>query len=124
MLSRAGTEAAPVVDSDGRCVGLFSAADYRRWATRPARGADVVCEWQMVPLAAPDEVRNHMTRRYAVTTPGAGIAELLHRVDQAPGPFLIVLDRQRRPRGLVSAIDLLRADSGGRRAPRASVSSN
>ena len=125
MLESADAEALPVVDSDGRCVGLFSAGDYRRWATRPGGKAEVVCDWQIVPPApVPDDVRYHMTRRYAVATPGAGVTELLHRLDGAPDPFLVVLDRQRRPRGLVYAIDVLRAESITRWAGRGCAETN
>ena len=65
LLDAAGADAAPVVDSSGRCVGLFTAADYRQWL-----GSD-----------GPDEVRHHMTRRFAVATPEAGPHELLHRLN-------------------------------------------
>lgn len=124
-LGAADVEAVPVVDSDGGCVGLFSAGDYRRWATRHGGRTEVVCEWQIVPPApAPDDVRLHMTRRYAVATPGAGVPEMLHRLAAAPDPFLVVLDRQRRPQGLVSAIDLLRAESVAHRAGREVAATN
>jgi len=124
-LDSTGAEAVPVVDSDGRCVGLFGAGDFRRWAARSGGTAEVVCDWQIVPApGVPDEVQYHMTRRYAVAMPEAGVAELLHRLDAAPDPFLVVLDRQRRPQGLVSAIDLLRAESVARRAARGAAATN
>ena len=124
VLASADVEAAPVVDADGRCVGLFRAGDFRRWATGAAGGRDVVSDWQIVPAPrAPDEVRFHMTRRYGVATPGAAVAELLDRLRTVPDPFLVVLDRQRRPQGLVFAIDLLRAESVARRADRVPVTS-
>ena len=119
VLASADVEAAPVVDSAGRCVGLFRAGDFRRWATGPGVPGDVVSDWQLVPAPrVPDEVRFHMTRRYGVATPGAGVAELMHRLRAVPDPFLVVLDRQQRPQGLVFAIDLLRAESAARRAAR------
>jgi CBS-domain-containing membrane protein len=125
VLDAADVEAIPVVDSDGRCVGLFSAADYRRWAARLGGRTEVVCEWQIVPPPpVPDGVRFHMTRRYAMATPGAGVPEMLHRLGVAPDPFLVVLDRQRRPQGLVSAIDLLRAESVAHRAAREVAATN
>ena len=119
VLASADVEAAPVVDPDGRCVGLFRAGDFRRWATGGPGGGDVVSDWQIVPPPrVPDEVRFHMTRRYGVATPGAAVAELLHRLRDVPDPFLVVLDRQQRPQGLVFAIDLLRAESAARQAAR------
>ena len=119
VLATADVEAAPVVDADGRCVGLFRAGDFRRWAAGAVGDGDVVSDWQIVPAPrAPDEVRFHMARRYGAATPGASVAELLHRLQAAPDPFLVVLDRQRRPRGLVFAIDVLRAESVARQAVR------
>lgn len=119
VLESTGAEAVPVVDTDGRCVGLFGVGDLRRWAARSGGTAEVVCDWQIVPAPGIlDEVQYHMIRRYAVAMPEAGVAELLHRLEAAPDPFLVVLDRQRRPQGLVSAIDLLRAESVVRRTAR------
>ena len=65
-----------------------------------------------------------MTRRYGVATPGAAVAEMLHRLRATPDPFLVILDRQRRPQGLVHALDLLRADSAGRRAPHTAAAAD
>jgi CBS-domain-containing membrane protein len=113
LLEAAGGGAAPVVDSRGRCVGVFTAADYRRWLDRagsdaePARGRDPVAG-----RSPGDEVRYHVSGRYAAVMPDAGVPELLYRLDGAADPFLIVLDRQARPRGIVCALDVLVADSG------------
>jgi CBS domain-containing protein len=120
VLATADVEAAPVVDADGRCVGLFRAGDFRRWAAGTGSGRDVVSDWQIVPAPrAPDEVRFHMAGRYGVSTPGATVPELLNRLRAAPDPFLVVLDRQRRPRGLVYAIDVFRAESVARQTAAA-----
>jgi len=106
LLAAAGCGVAPVVDSRGRCVGVFTAADYRRWLTRAGSGADLVAG----PASA-DEVRFHITGRFAAAPPEAGAQELLHRLDAAADPFLVVLDRQARPRGIVCALDVLAAES-------------
>jgi CBS domain-containing protein len=125
VLQSADVEAAPVVDSDGRCVGLFSAGDFRRWAARAGAKVEVVSDWQLIPPPpAAEEVRNYMTRRYGVATPGAAVPEMLHRLREAPDAFLVVLDHQRRPQGLVHAIDLLRAESVARRAARDAAATN
>jgi CBS domain-containing protein len=106
-LRSAGVSAAPVVDSDGRCIGLFSIADYRRWMNRSRKDTVIVSDWQMVHDAADrDTVGRHMTRQYAATTPTAGIDELLHRIRETPTSCVVVLDRQRRPLGLVRAHDI------------------
>jgi predicted transcriptional regulator len=72
LLDAVGTSVAPVIDSGGRCVGLFGATDYWRWLDRGGAQCEVVSEWQTVPAAPiPDEVRYHMTRRFAAATPKA-----------------------------------------------------
>jgi CBS domain-containing protein len=114
LLDAVGTSVAPVLDSGGRCVGLFGATDYRRWLDRSGAEAEVVSEWQAVPpTSIPDEVCYHMTRRFAVATPETDVHELLHRLNGVEDPYLIVLDRQRRPRGIVCALDVLVAQAEG-----------
>jgi CBS domain-containing protein len=118
LLDAAGTGVAPVIDSGGRCVGLFGAANYRRWLEHGRTRGEVVTEWQAVPPAAtPDEVGYHMTRLFAVATPEAGVHELVHRLNGVKDPYLVVLDRQRRPRGIVCARDVRAAEAGGASAP-------
>ena len=111
LLDAAGCGVAPVVDSRGRCVGVFTAADYRRWLDRVGSDADLV-----TGPASADEVRFHITGRFAAATPDAGVGELLHRLDAAADPFLVILDRQARPRGIVCALDVLVAESDCTRA--------
>jgi CBS-domain-containing membrane protein len=53
-----------------------------------------------------------MTRRFAAATPDSGVQELFHRLKGVDDPCIVVLDRQRRPRGLVCAIDVLAAEAG------------
>jgi CBS domain-containing protein len=104
LLDAARARVAPVVDPRGRCVGLFGAADYRRWLDHRRTRNDVVTEWQAVPgVTTPDEVGYHMTRRFIVATPEAGVRELAHRLNGTKEPYLVILDRQRRPRGIVFA---------------------
>ena len=71
LLSRAAVSGAPVVDEEGRCVGVLSTTDFVHYVggetpvSRPrgTRGPERVCEWQMVnggPLPT-SAVRYHMT---------------------------------------------------------------
>jgi CBS-domain-containing membrane protein len=119
MLDAVGTSVAPVIDSGGRCVGLFGATDYRRWLGSGGARDEVVTGWQAVaPASTPDQVCYHMTRRFAAATPEAGVQELLHRLKGADDPYLVVLDRQRRPSGIVCALDVLAAEAGTLRRAR------
>jgi CBS domain-containing protein len=106
LLDAAGVDAAPVVDSAGRCVGVFTASDYLRWLA-----ADPATDAAAPPAGASDEVGHHMTRRFAVATPDTGIDELEHRMREVAGPFVVVQDRQRRPRGMVCGLTVLRTRS-------------
>jgi CBS-domain-containing membrane protein len=114
LLDAVGTSVAPVIDSGGRCVGLFSGINHRRWLGRAGSRGEVVSEWQAVPpTPIPDTVCYHMTRRFAVATPEAGVYELHHRLKGVEDPYLVVLDRQWRPRGIVCALDVLAAEVEG-----------
>jgi CBS-domain-containing membrane protein len=107
LLYAVGVDVAPVVGSSGRCVGVFSARDYRRALNRArAGGAGGPILFPARPAA---EVRDHMTRRFAAAGLEAGADELLHRLARAAAPYLVVLDRQRRPRGVVCGLDVLAA---------------
>jgi CBS-domain-containing membrane protein len=113
LLEAVGCGVAPVVDSRGRCVGVFTAADYRRWLDRVGSDTDMV-----TGPASADEVRFHITGQFAAAMPEAGVQELLHRLDAASDPFLVILDRQARPRGIVCALDVLVAESDCTRSDR------
>jgi CBS-domain-containing membrane protein len=113
LMDAVGASVAPVTDSRGRCVGLLGAADCRQWLDRGSPRGEVVSEWQTIPPASVrDEVGHHMTRRFAVASLEAGVHELAHRLNGVGNPYLVVLDRQRRPRGIVCALDVVAAVAG------------
>jgi CBS-domain-containing membrane protein len=117
LLEAAQVGVAPVVDYRGRCVGLFTVGDYRRWWERGGPDAEEDPARQAAPgTRSRNEVRYHMTRRFAVATPETDVPELLHRLSGGTDPFLVVLDRHQRPRGMVFALDVLLG--GGEFHPR------
>jgi CBS-domain-containing membrane protein len=118
LLTAVGADAAPVVDSDGRCVGLFTSGDYRRRLAGEAPVPDVFSAGQMV--ATGDKVRDLMTRRFCTATPEVGISELLLRLRAAADPFLVVLDQECRPVGVVCGLDVIVAEANAAR-PRKRV---
>src|SRR6187402_3481599 len=84
LLDAVGGMVAPVVDSRGRCVGVFTAADYRRWSDRVASDAEPITVDLAVPGApSANEVRYHITGRFAATTADTGVQDLLRRLDAA-----------------------------------------
>ena len=106
-LEAGGVDAAPVVDSLGRCVGLFITSDSLRWVGQTVSGDLLNPDGQgESPSEAAGEVRYHMTRRFGVASAQADVQEILHRLNAIPDPFLVVLDRQGRPLGVVRGIDV------------------
>src|SRR5690349_11131181 len=70
LLEATGSGVAPVVDSRGRCVGVFTAADYRRWLDRDVSDADLVPGHHPVTTSASaNEVRYHITGRFTAAMP-------------------------------------------------------
>jgi CBS-domain-containing membrane protein len=115
-LAQADVSGAPVVDGEGRCVGVLSAHDFVTWADKGPRAArkrpECYCSaWQLSPddnLPA-DAVRNFMTSDPVTVTPGTAIGVLARMMVDAHIHRVIVLDKARRPVGVVSGTDVLAA---------------
>ncbi len=138
LLSRSRISGAPVVDADGRCVGVLSATDFvhrteKEGGTASAPGGVPACacsDWQVMDVAAfpADEVGAYMTADPVTATPLTGIAELARRMLDAHIHRVIVVDDQHRPIGVVSSTDILAAvartdrGAGDVSNPHASVS--
>ena len=118
---------APVVDEQGRCVGVLSSGDFvaccaanrtrcaqhRAEAHRgPCAFPDCVSsEWQMIQVAESIEglVREHMTPDPVTARPMTTIARLAQMIVDAHVHRLIIVDDQRRPLGIVSTSDIVAA---------------
>jgi CBS domain-containing protein len=119
MLARANISGAPVVDAQGRCVGVLSAHDFLCWAergspaakNRPVRSEGYCSAWQISAVEGlPDEaVRNYMTADPVTVPPGETIGVMARMMVDAHIHRLIVLDRASRPIGIVSSTDVLAA---------------
>src|SRR5687768_17286221 len=92
LLARARISGAPVVDSEGRCVGVLSAADFVSWAgkgeraaRRDADPAHGCSEWQVFDYDTlpDDEVRRFMTADPVTAEPTATIGELARNMMDA-----------------------------------------
>jgi CBS-domain-containing membrane protein len=131
LLTQARVTGAPVVNSEGRCVGVLSATDFVSWvdktrgqAPRP-NPASVCFAWQIIdPNALPeDAVHNYMTRDAVFVQAQTLIGELARMMIDAHIHRVIVVDAQRRPVGIVSSTDVLaavaRADDWRRQQPTA-----
>ena len=118
-MSRAQITGAPVVNTDGVCIGVVSATDFLHLAERERRvtrrdwpGPHCICsDWQVIeiedlPVA---EVRQNMTPDPVTVTPTTPLRDLARLMLDAHIHRVIVVDAKRRPVGVVSSTDLIAA---------------
>jgi CBS domain-containing protein len=131
LLSQAHITGAPVVDTDGKCVGVLSATDFVRWAEEPGHPAATPgcfhSAWQMMDfdVLPAEEVSGYMTADPIMVPPSTKIADLAQMMLDAHIHRIIVVDQQHRPLGIVSTTDIVaavaqfgRSGEGVVRAPR------
>lgn len=120
LLSQAQVSGAPVVDPEGKCVGVLSATDFMHLASHKDRSAHMAKQhdpgcfhsaWQMHDADAlpANEVGTYMTADPVVIPIHTPIAELARSMTDARIHRVIVVDAQRRPIGVVSSMDILAA---------------
>jgi CBS-domain-containing membrane protein len=119
LLSKAQVSGAPVVDNQGRCVGILSATDLVRWVDRegvaPRRSfnpSNGVCtEWQALDVEClpADEVSRHMTTDLVKAERYTPIGELARSMLDAHIHRVLITDAAGRPVGIVSSTDILAA---------------
>ena len=115
LLSRANITGAPVVDAEGRCIGVLSATDFLHLAekgpTAHGRPAEMFRAWEIVnPADLPDDsVRSHMTADPVMVARNTSLVELARRMLDAHIHRVIVADRDKKPVGIVSSTDILAA---------------
>ncbi len=115
---------APIVDADGRCIGVVSASDFMRWADKrgpqaPAyrSASDCYCAaWQVfdeVEGSLPEErVSAYMTADPVTVPLHTPIRALAQRMLDAHIHRIIIVNEERRPIGIVSSTDILAAVAG------------
>jgi CBS domain-containing protein len=117
LLSQAQITGAPVVDADGRCVGVLSATDFLHWAENgycpvASSPSDSACsEWQMMKVESlpTDEVHRYMTADPVTVAPWTRVAELAQKMLDAHIHRVVVEDAEHRPIGVVSVMDVVAA---------------
>ena len=102
-LAEAQVSGAPVVDEEGRCVGVLSAADLVHWMDRGKQASErcrasapcVCCDWQMDGLedVPEDEVSRYMTTNVVATGPETRVGELARWMRDAH-IHRVVIDRK------------------------------
>ena len=105
---------APVVDADGRCVGVLSSSDFVTWAGKEGSGKVIhfIAPWgEMIDIEdSPDnEIRHYMTAQPVTVAPTAPIGELAQKMVDAHIHRVLVVVDQNRPQGIVTSTDVLAA---------------
>ena len=117
-LVQAAVTGAPVVNGEGRCVGVLSTTDFVHWMDREHHGPAVCATspafcapWTMVdPDELPEErVQDLMTRDAVMVTATAPLVEVARKMLDAHIHRVIVTDTSSRPIGIVSSTDILAA---------------
>jgi CBS domain-containing protein len=112
-LAQHKVSAMPVVDDDGRVLGVVSEADLLLKEEHPDPDADLALLWARRRRAEHDKAaataaRDLMTVAVVSIPPEATVAEAARRMHTARVKRLPVVDRQGRLVGIVSRADLLR----------------
>jgi CBS-domain-containing membrane protein len=117
MLARMQVSGAPVIDEHGRCVGVLSTTDFMHWAERHEQTVssaeppmDVAWQLPGEPVQPPETlVRDCMTRDLVTVAPTTRLGKLARMMLDAHIHRLVVVDREHRPVGIITATDLLAA---------------
>ncbi len=127
MLARAGVTGAPVVDVDGRCIGVLSSTDFMHWVEKDRKSGktkettEPMCKAWQIPADSIEprgRVEDFMTKDPVLVVPNTKIAEMARMMMDAHIHRLIVIDNiSQRPIGIVSSMDVLAAVARAESAP-------
>lgn len=115
LLLQKEVSGAPVVDAEGRCVGILSATDFMRRESHLARrgqrrpggtGSDQVA---LREPAEADQVRAFMTPAVQTASPQQFLVQAARMMCVEHVHRLPVLDAQGRPVGMITALDIVAA---------------
>jgi CBS domain-containing protein len=106
VLAKAHISGAPVVNREGRCVGVLSAADFFRGAVQ-----------EDLEIDPTDQVGEHMTADPVLVAPATPVRQLARMMLDAAIHRVIIVDDQRRPIGVVSSTDVLAAVAYAQKDP-------
>jgi CBS domain-containing protein len=118
LLHRSGISGAPVVDADGRCVGVLSSTDFVTWVEKggePGRHLEATTfiapwgEWINIEESADNVIRHYMTVAPAAVDPQTPVGEVAQLMVDAHIHRVLVVTENDRPRGIVTSTDVLAA---------------
>ena len=111
LLSGSGISGAPVLDEEGRCIGVLSSNDFVTWAGQEGEVINFIAPWgEVIDIGDyPDnEIRHYMTPQPVVVAPTASIGELAQTMVDAHIHRVLVM-KEDRPCGIVTSTDILAA---------------
>lgn len=114
LLAQANVSGAPVVDEDGRCIGVLSTTDFmhlaERGRTAPCK-SESVYSWQIVEeeSGSGDRVADYMNTDPVCVPPHMPIGDIARKMIDAHIHRVIVVDAVHHPIGVVSSTDILAA---------------
>jgi CBS-domain-containing membrane protein len=118
MLVEAGVSGAPVLDEEGRCLGVLSQTDLTRFLAQNDAAASAhheeevfTADWQVADVdALPGDAVSRYLTRGAITVPSqTPIAELAALMCDARVHRVLIADGRGTVVGIVSSLDVLRA---------------
>jgi predicted transcriptional regulator len=116
MLAQAQVSGAPVVDDEGRCIGVLSTTDFLHLvetgkAPLHHHKQNLVQSWQLLENDEESQgiVADYMNTDPVTVTPATHIGVLAHMMMDAHIHRVIVVDEWNHPIGIVSSTDILAA---------------
>jgi CBS domain-containing protein len=118
LLSGSHISGAPVVDREGRCLGVVSSSDF---VTCVGTGGEATGKRTKVTFMVPwgemidieespdDEIRRYMTAQPVTVAPETPIGEIAQKMVDAHIHRVLVVVEQDRPLGIVTSTDILAA---------------
>jgi CBS domain-containing protein len=114
LFTRDRISGAPVVDAEGRCIGVLTSSDFVTWVDKDGGGKAVhfIAPWgEMIDIedSRDSEIRHYMTAQPVAVEPTASIGELAQKMVDAHIHRVLVVVDQSRPQGIVTSTDILAA---------------
>jgi len=114
LLTRDRISGAPIVDGEGRCIGVLSSSDFVVWVGKDGKSKVIhfIAPWgetMAIDDSPDDEIRCYMTAQPITVAPTALIGELAQEMVDAHIHRVLVVDDQNRPEGIVTSTDILAA---------------
>jgi len=113
LLARSRISGAPVVDREGRCVGVLSSSDFITWAGNGKEVTSFLAPWgEVITIedgTSDNSVGQYLTPQPVAVAPTTPIGELAQNMIDAHIHRLLVIDEHNTPVGIVTSTDVLAA---------------